>query len=315
MNIRLRNMRKWMAAVLAVAVSGIVIAAIGPIASSGANENGSQVLYSSLVSPYSAQNPPNEWWSLSFGGTQATQFGDKVNLASSSRLGSATVMLDSQACQTGTGLTCVTTKGATFPVSIMFTIYRPGATGGTVGAVLATQTKTFNVPYRPSANPTACAAGTNSIFAGPPGTNDGTQWLDPATGTCYYGVVYPATFRFEGSRELPTTVVYGVSYDATSSVPASSLNVLMSTESASGAVTVGSDTDPGNLFVQARSAGNALGGPNGQITCSAVVGPFAEYNTAMNGTTGCGTDTYQADSTTSYLPIAFVPAVEIDSNS
>jgi hypothetical protein len=130
--------------------------------------------------------------------------------------------------------------------------------------------------------------------------------------------VYPATFtnfKFSGSKVLPTTVVYGVSYDATSG-PASSLNVLMSTESSSGAVTVGSDTDPGNLFVQAGPGSNALGGAGGQITCSTVPpsGLFAEYNTAM-GTTGCGTVTDQADSTTSYLPIAFVPAVVINSNS
>ena len=138
------------------------------------------------------------------------------------------------------------------------------------------------------------------------------QWFDPATGSCYYGVVYAATFRFDGSQELPTTVVYGVSYDA-SAGPASSLNVLMSTESAAGAVTVGSDTDPGNLFVQARSAANALGGTSGQITCSNVVGPFAEYNTAV-GASGCGTDTQQGAGAP-YEPIAFVPAVEIDGNS
>jgi hypothetical protein len=249
-------------------------------------------------------NLPHEWWGLSFGGTNATQLGDKVNLASSSRLGSATVMLNSQAVYPGTG-------SMTFPVPIIFTFYKPGTTGGSVGAVLATQTKTFNVPYRPAGDPIACAASTNSIFTGY--SNTGTQWFDPATGSCYYGVVYAATFTF-GDSKLPTTVVYGVSHDATSG-PASSLNVQFSTESAAGAVTVGSDTDPGNLFVQAGPGSNALGGATGQITCSTVVGstPFQEYNTAV-GATGCGTDTQQSP-TAPYEPIAFVPAVEIDSNS
>ncbi|HEV3268963.1 MAG TPA: hypothetical protein VGZ68_11240 [Acidimicrobiales bacterium] len=295
-----KKIRNFTVAVAALLAFGLACTAVASADSGGSqnNQSTSPVLYSSLVSPYSAQNPPNEWWSLSFGGTNATQFGDKINLGSSSHLGSATVMLDSQAVGTGT-----------FPVPITFTFYQPGTTGGSVGAVLATQTKTFNVPYRPAGNAAACGVGTNSIFAG--ASNDGTQWLDPATGTCYYGVVYPATFTFRDTK-LPSTVVYGVSYNATSG-PASSLNVLLSTESASGAVTVGSDTDPSNLFVQAGSATNALGGPSGQITCSPVGTTFQEYNTAV-GSTGCGTDTQQSAGAP-YEPIGFVPALEIDSNS
>jgi len=161
-------------------------------------------------------------------------------------------------------------------VPITFTIYGPGSTAGTIGGVLASQTKTFNVPYRPSANGTACGPGTASIFTG--ASNDGTQWFDPATGSCYYGVTYAATFTsftFTSSRVLPTTVVYSVSYSA-SSGPAASLNVLFSTESASGAVTVGSDRDPGNLFVAAVSSSNALGGASGEITCSNVGTSFDE---------------------------------------
>jgi hypothetical protein len=295
-----RKIRNFTVTVAAVLALGLACTAVASADSGGSPNNAStsSVLYSSLVSPFSADNPPNEWWSLSFGGTNATQFGDKINLNSTSPLKSVTVMLDSQAVGTGT-----------FPVPVTFTFYQPGSTGGSVGAVLATQTKTFNVPYRPAGDATACAAGTNSIFAG--FANDGTQWFDPATGSCYYGVVYPATFTFKGSK-LPTTVVYGVSYDATTG-PASSLNVLLSTESASGAVTTGSDTDPGNLFVQARSAANALGGTNGQITCSTVGTSFQEYNTAV-GATGCGTDTQQGPGAP-YEPIGFVPALEIGGNS
>jgi len=301
-------LRKSMITLLAVALSGIGIAAVSVPRASAATQR-SSVVYSSLVSPYSATNPPNEWWSLSFGGTNATQFGDKINLASQSPLSSATVMMDSQACSNGlSGASCSTTPGATFTVPITFTIYSPGPAAGTVGAPLASQTKTFKVPYRPSPNPTACAAG--SIFPGV--SNDGTQWFNPATGSCYYGVVYAAHFTFNGSKDLPTTVVYGVSYSA-SSGPASSLNVLLSTESASGGVTVGSDTDPGNLFVAAGSTTNALGGSGGQITCTPVLTSFEEYNTAV-GASGCGTDTQQAAGAP-FEPIAFVPAVELDSSN
>jgi hypothetical protein len=306
---------------MAVAVLGSGVAAASAAGASAHNQP-SSVLYSSLVNPYSATNSsndsysatnsPNSWWSFSFGGNNATQFGDKINLASQSSLGSATVIMDSQACQTSTAAApCVTTAGATFPVSITFNIYSPGSTAGTVDTtVLATETQTFNVPYRPSADPTECPAGTPSIEAG--ATLDGTQWFNPATGTCYYGKTYAATFnhfRFTSrSHVLPTTVVYGVSYDA-SSGPASSLNVLFSTESASGVVTVGSDTDPGNLFLADTAAG-----PSPEITCAPTVGTsFAEYNTAV-GATGCGTDTQQSP-TAPYEPIAFVPAVELDGSN
>ena len=317
-------LRKLTITLSVVALSGIGIAAVSAAGPSAATQTPaatqtsavtptSSVLYSSLVHPYSATNPPTDWWSLSFGGTNATQLGDKINLAPQSRLSGATVILDSQACQNGlTGLSCATTSGATFPVSITFTIYSPGPAAGTVGGVLALQTKTFNVPFRPSANnSTACGSGTSSIFGG---SNDGTQWFDPATGSCYYGVTYAATFSnftFAGSHVLPTTVVYGVAYSAASG-PASSLNVLFSTESASGGVTVGSDRDPGNLFVAAGSGSNDLGGASGEITCSTVgtsALSFEEYNTAV-GATGCGTDT-QDVAGGPYEPIAFVPAVEL----
>lgn len=280
------------------ACAAVPIVAVTAVGSSGGNSN---PVYSSVVGPYSAQNPPNEWWSLSFGGTNATQLGDKVNLASPGSVSGATVMLDSQAVGTGT-----------FPVPITFTIYKPGTTPGSVGAVLATQTKTFAVPERPAAS-AACAAGTTSIFPG--GPNAGTEWFNPATGSCYYGVVYAANFNnftfAKGSKNnLPTTVVYGVSYNATGPGPASSLNVLFSTESSSGAVTVGSDTDPGNLFVAAGTGSNALGGTGGQITCSSVTNTaLSEYNTAV-GASGCGTDTQQAAGAP-FEPIGFVPAVEI----
>ena len=312
-------LRKLTITLMSVALLGSGMAAASAAGASAHNQT-SSVLYSSLVNPYSATNSsndshsattlPNSWWSLSFGGTNVTQFGDKINLASQSSLGSATVIMDSQACQSGSGATCATTAGATFPVPLTFTIDSPGSTAGTVGAVIASETQTFNVPYRPSANPTDCPAGTPSIEAG--ATLDGTQWFNPTTGTCYYGKTYAATFnhfRFTSrSHVLPTTVVYGVSYDA-SSGPASSLNVLFSTESASGVVTVGSDTDPGNLFLADTAAG-----PSPEITCAPTVGTsFAEYNTAV-GATGCGTDTQQSP-TAPYEPIAFVPAVELDGSN
>ena len=92
-------LRKLTITLSAVALSGIGIAAVSAAGSSAAPQapaaiQTSSVLYSSLVSPYSATNPPTDWWGLSFGGTSATQLGDKINLPSQSRLTSATVIVE-----------------------------------------------------------------------------------------------------------------------------------------------------------------------------------------------------------------------------
>ena len=270
--------------------------ATGPAGPAGTAPT-SPVLYSSLD-----KTMPPDWWGLSFGGTGATEFGNKINLSSSAPLDNVVVDLDSQACETGSGATCVTTPGATFNQPITFTIYSQGTTAGSVGSVIATKTQTFAIPYRPSASPTACDAASASIFAGY--SNDGTQWFDSATGSCYYGITYAATFNFGDISLGSTSVVYGISYDATTPGPAQSLNVLESSESPSGSVTHGSDTDPGNLFVSA-SAGNAVGGVGGEVTCSTVGTTFAEYSTSYNSANSCG----ESIGTTA---VGLVPAVEFN---
>ena len=269
--------------------------ATGPQGPAGVTPT-SPILYSSLP-----RTLPPDWWGLSFGGTSTTEFGNKVNLSSTGPLDNVVVDLDSQACETGSGATCATTPGATFNVPITFTIYNQGTSAGSVGSVIATETDTFAVPYRPSASPSACDAASNSIFAGY--SNDGTQWFDSATGSCYYGITDAVTFDF-GDITLPSTsVIYGISYDA-SSGPASSLNVLETSETPSGSVTHGSDTDPGNLFI-AAAAGSAAGGNGGEVTCSTVDTTFSEYNTAYNATDSCG----ESIGTT---PVNLVPAVEFN---
>ena len=57
------------------------------------------------------------------------------------------VDMESYGCQSGSGAACTTTPGATFPVPITLNIYQVGS----YGTPLATMTKTFKIPYRPSA--------------------------------------------------------------------------------------------------------------------------------------------------------------------
>jgi hypothetical protein len=258
-----------------------------------------QVGYNSIV-------PSPDTWGLSFGGTSTTDFGNKINLASSTALSNVVVPLDSQACETGTGTHCVTTPGATFPAGVTLSIYN------TSGVLLTSDNQTFNVPYRPSASPTSCAAGTSN-WTGGTYSNDGSQWYDATNGTCNYGITYDATFNSfsPGGYVLPSTVVYGISYDA-STGPTSSLNVEMSNESTS--VTVGSDADPGNVYLASTGA---AGGTTGEITCSAVNGGFNEYSTAVGGggtpSTSCGAQA--PDSTTGTTQIADIPQVEFNTSA
>ena len=270
----------------------------------------SSVVYDSITNPL-----PPDWWSLSKS-TGMTAFGNEVNLATSAALSNVVVAMDSQACQSGTNTTCTTTPGATFQEPITLSIYN-AASGDIPGSLITSDTETFNIPYRPSAADIAstgyCAPGTYNWSGN---ENTGAEWYDAADGNCYYGIDYAATFNnfSPANVTLPSTVVYGISYDEThpSGGPADSLNVLMSNEASS--VTVGSDTDPGNVFVSASSPspGNALGAPTGEITCSNVGTTFEQYSTAVSQATGCGETTSDSPP---YNSINLIPAVQISTVS
>jgi hypothetical protein len=156
---------------------------------------------------------------------------------SARRLTSVTVGLSSWACVQGAWNTgdCVTPAGATFPQAITFNIYDP-----TDMSVVATQTQTFNVPYRPSASP-KCKG------------SDAGKWYSSSSKTCFNGLYNEVTFSFSGVT-LPDDVVYGIAYDTNTagktptgaSGPADSLNIALVDEET--AVSAGSDTTPGMLW-------------------------------------------------------------------
>jgi hypothetical protein len=96
------------------------------------------------------------------------------------------VVLSSWACEQGSwGSGCVSTPGDTFAVPITLNIY--GVTYGTgdvpspTAPAVGTLTQTFNIPYRPSADPTHC-----------PSTP--TKWYDKKDNTCYNGLAVPIEF-------------------------------------------------------------------------------------------------------------------------
>jgi hypothetical protein len=120
------------------------------------------VVYDSVpAGPLSSSFP-----SIGFQSNHELEFGDGVNLTQTGYLHSVSWILRSFGCQAGTGgaATCVTTPGATFAVPVTANVYALTGSGTHVGSLLATQTKTFNIPYRPSSDPTKCTPASGRFF-------------------------------------------------------------------------------------------------------------------------------------------------------
>lgn len=141
-----------------------------------------------------------------------SQLGDGFSLAGPAgrKLEKVTVVLSSWACVSGnwyTADTCVTPPGSTFTLPITVNVYAV-VTGTslegvspapTVGALLATTTQSFALPYRPSANKVNC---------------NGEAWYDSKTETCYNGLAVPITFNLSSSDvTLPGQIIVGVEYN------------------------------------------------------------------------------------------------------
>ncbi len=104
------------------------------------------------------------------------QIGDEVMLRRVAKIKSVAVQLSSWACQTGAWNTgdCHTNAGATFTTPITLNLYRAivhrSTTGETTpGALIATVTRTFTIPYRPSASSHCIGAEAGEWFKNGPG--------------------------------------------------------------------------------------------------------------------------------------------------
>jgi hypothetical protein len=161
---------------------------------------------------------PNLYYSESLGALSESQFGTQVGFspASPRHLQTVTVAMSSWTCQSGNWNdgTCLTTPSSTFNVPITFNVYNV-AGGNAVGTQIATVTQTFAIPYRPSADPTCPATGSQTPI--------GAAFRDPA-GNCQNGLVSEITFAFPGEA-LPDNVIFGIAYAPTG--PAGSLNVML----------------------------------------------------------------------------------------
>jgi hypothetical protein len=167
-----------------------------------------QVIYSAIPVPLPGNVP-----SLGFECCQTAEFGNHVQFVPGTgrNLATVTVVLSSQRCQNGQsppGGICTTTPGATFSEPVTINLYNvAGAVGApALGALIATKTITFNIPFRPSEDDVHCTGGSLG------------RWFSTADNACYTGLAIPETFDFTGQGiVLPEQVIWGVAYNTTHS--------------------------------------------------------------------------------------------------
>ena len=190
---------------------------------------------------------PSNSSSLGYQATATRALGDKISFAGTSRnLLSGAVTLSSWACQSGAWNTsCTTTPGATFSHPITLHIYNTGA-GDSVGSLVASRTQTFNIPYRPTADPTCATV---------------TAWRD-TNGNCFNGLNHVVVFDLSGIT-VPDSVIYSVEYNTQtygptpigSDGPYSSLNVSLN----AAAPTVGTNVSADQIYWDSTYLGRPAG--------------------------------------------------------
>ena len=167
----------------------------------GATQAFGQRIYDNIPRPL-----PGNLVSIGFEATGTSEFGDRVRFAGTARSAtSATVTMSSFGCQAGHWYSsdCVTAPGATFSHPITLSLYRVGP-GNQPGALLGTITRTFAIPYRPSADNIRCT-----------GTNAG-KWFSASDHTCYNGKATNITFNLKSLHlTLPNQIIFGVAYNTT----------------------------------------------------------------------------------------------------
>jgi hypothetical protein len=197
MSVFKRTSRLLLAAIAAVSVFAVAVSTAS-----------AAVVYNNIPSPLPGNLASfgNEAYSMS-------EFGGMVEFASpGQKHQTVTVAMSTWACQYGNVYpdTCETPKPTKkFKWPLTLNVYEVGA-GNSVGAKLATITKTFRLPYRPTRDTTGtCVA---------KGYEAGT-WYDSTTNACYHGMAFPITFK-KLHLETRKKEIISVSYNTTDHGPA-----------------------------------------------------------------------------------------------
>jgi hypothetical protein len=263
-------------------LAALVAAPIGLLSLGGtAAASTSSVVYNNIPSPQ-----PGNVASEAFEAQSASEFGGQIQLAGTARTNpTVTGLMSSWGCQSGHWYSgdCSTTPGATFSEPITLNIYNVG-TNGAVGTLITSSTKTFNIPYRPSADNANCTG------------SDAGEWYSASDNTCYNGFATPISFSLTGLT-LPDKVIVSVAFNTTHygyqpygegtacfTSPAGcgydSLNV-----GVGNALAVGSDPQPNDAYLNS-SYGEAYcdGGTSGTGAFRLDSGCWTDYQPAIEVT-------------------------------
>ena len=182
---------KRLATVLAIAGAMVILST--QVVSAAA-----EVIFDYIPSPL-----PGNVVSYSYESWGVAEAGDGIEFSTNGNqvLDNAKVVVSSWACEEGTGwaaeneVPCETTPGSTFSVPITLNIYDPNDDM----SVVASRTQTFNIPFRPSANPEC------------PETVNGHGWGED----CFLGLADTIRFDLTGVT-APDEIVYGVAWNTAS---------------------------------------------------------------------------------------------------
>jgi len=189
---------KRFTASIALAIGMTVVLSMGLLTSTASAAGTHPIVYNSVPT-----NLPGNVSSQPFQAQQTSEYGDAVSFDAgpTDQLKQVTIVMSSWACQSGTwdAGNCVTTPGAKFAIPITFTLYElnPGSPP-TQGSIITRVTKTFKIPYRPSADSVNCPATPEKYKA--------------ADGTCYNGFARKISFGF-GGVTLPSEAIYSITYN------------------------------------------------------------------------------------------------------
>jgi hypothetical protein len=192
----------------------LVLFVTGAVAAMSGTSSAAKVLYRSI--PKKAQALP----ALGFACCQVSQFGGAITLSNQPTVKKGkdvftiVVGLDEYNCEKGSWYTngkpeCTTAPGATFTWPVTLRVNNLGP-GNAVGELLAEETKTFTMPYRPSQNNAKCQ-GAHSVPNGP--ENYGA-WYDQKTKECYIDNYFPVSWTLPIAN-LKQTAIISVAYNTT----------------------------------------------------------------------------------------------------
>ena len=270
----------------------------------GGDDGNGTVVYSSIPQPVKAVA------SVGFEAYRGLELGDGVNLTHTGKLQRVRYVLSSWGCQNGNWYSnnCVTNGHPTFPVAFTVNVYAVSNTNTSrVGALLTTQTKTFNIPYRPSSTPALCPRQ-------PLDGNAGERFYSQVDAACVHGLANVIVFDFSVPRvSLPAQTIVSLVYNTThygphpigETAPCWSPNPLaagcgydslnISTDGPGGPI--GSPIDPNGIFVSFTQAVDycqpalGLGFRLDTIPCQRnAVGPWAGFHPQFEVRVGSGGD-------------------------